>query len=209
MSKINIKALFSVTLRQALPYILIVCGIIGLLASFDLTYEKIQVLENPHHVPACSLNPIISCGSVMNAAQSNFLGIPNTVFGLIAFSMLVAFGFMLLAAEDMKFKRWLWVCAQLAATGGVLGAHYLIYQSVFNIHAICPWCFVTWLVTFLVFWATTIYNLQEGNFGKWHRYLNIIGDTVQENALSLLALWYLVIFGLLLVKFWYYWSTLI
>ncbi len=210
MPKIErIKTFFSFTVHQALPYIFIVCGAIGLLASFDLTYEKIKVLENPSHIPACSLNPIISCGSVMNSAQSSFLGVPNTVYGLVAFGMLTAFGFILLAAGESKFKRWLWVCAQLAATGGVLGVHYLIFESVFTIHAICPWCFVTWLITILIFWAITVNNLREENFGKLHKHLAVIGNAVQQNAGAILTLWYLAIFGLLLIKFWYYWSTLI
>lgn len=211
LKKIRFSKLFSVTVQQALPYIFIICGVIGLVGSVDLTYEKIRVLEDPSHIPACSLNPIISCGSVMNSSQANIMGMPNTVLGLIAFAMLIAFGFVLLALRDRDraLKRWIWICAQLAATGGVLGVHYLIYESVFTIHAICPWCFVTWLVTILIFWAVTVYNFRQQNFGRLHNHLANISDAVQLNAVSVLALWYLCIFGLLLIKFWYYWSTLV
>lgn len=55
----------AIALPRTLPYIFIIAGIIGAIASFVLTYGKIQVLQNPAYKPACSVNPVLSCGSVM------------------------------------------------------------------------------------------------------------------------------------------------
>jgi uncharacterized membrane protein len=84
-------AKYKLTLPRVLPYILIVAGIIGCIASFVLTYDKIQVLQNANYEPSCNINPILSCGSVMKTEQASLFGVPNTVFGLVAYSMLFTF----------------------------------------------------------------------------------------------------------------------
>lgn len=192
-----------ITLAQALPYIYIVAGIIGLVASFVLTYDKIQVLKNPAYDPACNINPIFSCGSVMKTEQASLLGVPNTLFGLVAFTALTTLGLML--ATGAKLQRKLWVAAQVSATAGVVFMHYLFFQGIYRINAICPWCFVTWMITIPVFWYTTLYVLREGHI-KISKRLN---SFLQENHASILLVWYAIIFGIMLERFWYYWSTLL
>lgn len=50
------------TLQKSLPYILIIAGAIGVIFSFIITYNHMQMLENPSFIPSCNLNPIIACG---------------------------------------------------------------------------------------------------------------------------------------------------
>jgi uncharacterized membrane protein len=194
------------TLKQTLPYILIVAGIIGCAASFVLTYDKIHVLTDPNYNPPCNINPILSCGSVMSKAQASLLGVPNTVFGLIAFSMLLTFGILL--AGGAKVKKWVWLAAQLAAVIGVIFMHYLFFQGVYRINAICPWCFVVWMITIPTFWYITIYNLREKNV-RLPAALEPVNIFIQKHHGDILFAWYLVILGILLQHFWYYWSTLL
>jgi len=194
------------TVQKALPFILIVAGLIGGLASFALTYDKIQVLKNPDYVPNCNINPVLSCGSVMKTEQASLLGVPNTVFGLVAFSMLLTFGVLL--ASGIVVKRWIWIAAQIAALSGVIFMHYLFFQGVYRINAICPWCFVVWMITIPVFWYITVYNLREGIIRLPAR-LKPVNTFIQKYHGDVLLVWYLIIFGILLTHFWYYWSTLI
>lgn len=194
------------TLKQTLPYVLIVVGIIGMLASFMLTYDKIHVLMDENYDPGCNINPILSCGSVMQTEQASLLGVPNTIFGLVAYSMLLTFG--LLLAGGAKVKRWVWIGAQLAATVGVVFMHYLFFQGVYRINAICPWCFVVWMITIPLFWYLTLYNLREG-YVKLPRALAGVSPFLQKHHADILIVWYVVIFGILLQHFWYYWKTLI
>lgn len=200
------KSKGNITLKQALPYILIAAGILGAAASFVLTYDKIQLLQNPGYQPGCNINPVFSCVSVMKTEQSNLLGVPNTLFGLVGFTALTTLGFLLLAGAQLK--RWLWQLAQLAAVGGVVFMHYLFFQAVYRIGAICPWCFVVWMVTIPVFWYITLYNLREGHL-RLPKKLAGLGPVLQKNHGNILIAWYAVIFGILLYEFWYYWSTLI
>ncbi len=185
---------------------LVIAGIIGCVASFALTYDKIHVLQDASYRPSCSINPIISCGSVMKTDQSNLLGVPNTIFGLVGYSTLLTFGALL--AFGTKMKRQVWVIAQFAATTGVLFMHYLFYQGVFRINAICPWCFAVWMITIPVFWYITMYNLSERNL-RLPPKLEPISLFVQKHHGDILLVWYLVILGILLQHFWYYWSTLL
>src|SRR5690606_18829800 len=150
-----------ITLARALPYIFIIAGVVGLIASSVLTYDKIQVLKNPGYDPACNINPIFSCGSVMEKEQASLLGVPNTLFGLVAFTALITLG--LLLASGAKIQKRLWQLVQISATGGVVFMHYLFFQAVYRINAICPWCFVVWMITIPVFWYTTLYVFREGH----------------------------------------------
>lgn len=194
------------TLQQKLPVILIIAGLIGCIASFALTYDKIQVLQDPSYVPACNINPILSCGSVMKTPQASLFGVPNTIYGLVAFSMLFTFGILL--AGGAKVKRWVWLAAQAAATLGVLFMHYLFFQGVFEIHAICPWCFVVWMITIPTFWYITVYNLREKHI-RLPRQLRVLSTFAQKHHADILIVWYLGIFGVLLANFWDFWVSLV
>jgi uncharacterized membrane protein len=194
------------TVETVLPYIFIVLGSIGFLASFALTYDKIHVLQNPNYVPNCNISPILSCGSVMKTEQASLLGVPNTIFGLVAFTALITLGIMILAGG--RFNRKLWLLAQIMATGGVIFMHYLFFQGVFRINAICPWCFVVWMITIPIFWYTTLYNLrlfQDKLHGGWLK----AALFVRKHQGDILVVWYATIFAILIIKFWYYWKTLI
>jgi uncharacterized membrane protein len=194
------------TLNQTLPYIYLVAGVIGLVASFVLTHDKIQVLQDPTYSPACNINPILSCGSVMKTQQASVLGVPNTIFGLIAFSMLFMLGIVL--SQGAVLKRWLWLAINAGALAGFLGFIYLYFQAVFRIHAICPYCFAVWLIVPPVLWYTTLYNLRAGHL-KVTYVKPRLKNWVQRHHGDILLVWYLVFFGILLDRFWYYWSTLI
>lgn len=196
----------NLTLDKVLPYILIMAGIIGIIASFVLTYDKIHILTDKGYEPSCNLNPILSCGSVMKTEQASLLGMPNTIFGLIAFSVLFTFGFLL--ASGAKVKRWVWIGALIAATIGVIFMHYLFFQGVYRINAICPWCFVVWMITIPTFWYITVYNLRE-QYLRLPSKLARLSSLIQKYHADILFIWYLVIFGILLEHFWYYWSTLL
>lgn len=188
------------------PYVLVIAATLGLLASFILTHDKILVLQNPNYDPACNINPILSCGSVMKTEQASLLGVPNTIFGLIGFTALLTFGVLL--ASGAKTKRWVWLSAQVAATAGVIFMHYLFFQGVYRINAICPWCFVTWMATIPIFLYVTVFNLDQGHI-KLPSKLSSTSSWIVKNHANLLLSWYTVIFLILLQHFWYYWQTLI
>ncbi|GIF69284.1 hypothetical protein Ais01nite_73190 [Asanoa ishikariensis] len=54
------------------------------------------LLADPSYRPSCSINPILSCGSVMTTAQAEAFGFPNPVIGMVAFPVVVALGLAVL-----------------------------------------------------------------------------------------------------------------
>jgi uncharacterized membrane protein len=193
-------------ISKALPYILILCGFIGIIASFILTYDKIQVLRDPGYSPPCNINPVLSCGSVMKTEQASLLGVPNTIFGLMGFTALVTFGFLQLSGA--KFKKWIWQSAQFISTVGVVFMQYLFFQGVYRINAICPWCFVTWMITIPIFVYITAYNMENKiiPLPSWAKGLY---KFIPKNYLNILFAWYAAILLILLQHFWYYWQTIL
>ena len=194
------------TLKQTLPYILVIGGFIGLIASFVITYEKLQLLADPNYHPLCSINPIISCGNIMASAQSHVFGFPNPILGLIGFPIVTTVGMALLAGAT--FKRWFWRGLELGTFLGVAFITWLAFESVFRIQSLCPYCMVVWSVTIPIFWYTTLYNLREKHIKTPRRLASLVAF-LQRHHGDILLVWYLVITGVILQHFWYYWSTLL
>lgn len=194
--------------QQLLPYIMLLAGFVGITASLALSYDKMQVLADPTFQPGCNINPILSCGSVMTTPQANIGPIPNTFLGMIAFGGLGAIAVSILAGAT--FKRWLWIVLHFASAVGVGFMLYLFFQSVFRIHAICPWCFFVWIVTFPVFLGITVYTIREHIYRVPRNIIGAIGMyAIQRHPGKILAIWYIALLGILLQHFWYYWSTLL
>ncbi|MER7014607.1 vitamin K epoxide reductase family protein [Saccharopolyspora sp. NPDC000359] len=188
---------------RGLGWLHVVGGLVGLAGSFALIVEKLEKLANPGYVPSCSINPIISCGSVMDSAQAAVLGFPNPLIGVAAFPVVVTTGVALLVG--FRPPRWFWLGMQVGTTLAVLFIHWLMVQSLYVIGALCPYCMVVWAVTIPLFWYTTLHNLSSGNFGGGRS----VGVALARFHSLVLVLWYLVIVVLILVRFWDYWITLL
>lgn len=181
---------------RMLPWLLVIGGILGFVAAFVLTVERIELLKNPAYVPSCSISPILSCGSVMTKPQAAVLGFPNPLLGIAGFAIVVTIGMALLAGA--RLPRWFWLGLQAGATIGVGFIHWLIVQSLYSIGALCPYCMVVWVVTIPIFWYVTLYNLRRQ---RWARVLS-------ENHAVVLTVWLLGILGLIVLRFWDYWVSL-
>ncbi len=188
-------------LDRWMPWILIIVGVLGIIAAFIITDDKFKILENPNYKPSCSINPIISCGSIMQSEQSNAFGFPNPLIGLIGFPILVTAGVVLLGGA--KLKRWFWLGLNIGLLLGVGFVHWLFYQSVYNIQALCPYCMVVWTVVIAGFWYVTLYNIQHGHI-KLKGKLQQVGYFIRKHHLDILVLWYVIIAALILRHFWYY-----
>ncbi len=194
------------TLQKALPYILVIGGIVGFICAFIIMYEKIHLLTNPAYKPSCSINPIISCGNVMSSWQGSVFGFPNPIIGLAGFPIVITIGMAMLAGA--KFKRWFWIGLNIGALFGVSFITWLFFQSVYSIQALCPYCMVVWSVTIPIFWYTTLYNFREGHIQLPARFKKL-GIFLQVHHGDVLVVWYLAIIVAILHHFWYYWQTLI
>src|SRR6202000_1028501 len=119
--------------------------VIGLVSSMTLTVEKIDILANPAYVPSCNINPIVSCGSVMVTPQASALGFPNPLLGIAGFTVVVVSG--VLAVAKVPLPRWFWIGLTAGTLLGAVFVHWLIFQSLYRIGALCPYCMVVWVAT--------------------------------------------------------------
>lgn len=186
-----------------IAYLLCLTGLIGFIFSFIITVEKIAVLNDANYVPPCSINPLISCGTVMKSPQSAIFGFPNPLLGIAGFAIVTTIGFALLAGAN--FRRWFWVCTQIGVFLAATFIYWLFYQSVFVIGALCPYCMVVWTVTIPLFLYTLVYNVKE----KHLSFGTFVNKIITKYHYLLLILMYGVIIITILVTYWYYWRTLI
>jgi uncharacterized membrane protein len=101
-----------------------------------------------------------------------------------------------------RFRRWFWLGLWAGTIFGIGFVHWLFFETVYRIHALCPYCMVVWVVTITTFWYVTLYNIQAG-----HLKLNKkVGGFLVRHHLDILVLWFLIIAALILKHFWYYYG---
>ncbi|NAS23614.1 Vitamin K epoxide reductase [Herbidospora sp. NEAU-GS84] len=154
-------------------------GLIGLVAAFVLTVEKIALLKDPSYVPTCSINPLLSCGSIMKTAQAEVFGFPNPLLGIAGFAVVACVGTVLLTGAELP--SWFGWSVRGGLLLGLLFVHWLIYQSLYVIGALCPYCMVVWAVMIPMF----VYG--------WSR---------SPYRILMVTAWYLLIIALILLRFW-------
>jgi uncharacterized membrane protein len=186
--------------RSSAWYVLI-AGAIGLTAALALTIEKIEMLINPDYVPSCSINPILSCGSVMITPQASAFGFPNPLIGIVAFTVVVVTG--VLAVTKVALPRWYWAGLTVGSWLGAAFVHWLIFQSLYRIGALCPYCMVVWAITIPLLVVSGGLALQPQRSG------NAAVRVIHTWRWSIVALWFTALILLILERFWNYWSTLI
>ena len=180
-------------------WILVIGGIIGIVASIELIIQKIGVLSNPDFVPNCDINPVLSCGSVINTEQASLFGFPNPVLGVIGFTVVVMFGALLFT--EVVLPKAMWLGLNLGALAGMFFVVWLVGQSLYVIGALCPWCMVVWAVTIPIFWQVTTDNLASGRLS--------LGKSLSEIVVALkwilMAASYLIIMALIFIRWQDFW----
>jgi uncharacterized membrane protein len=180
-------------------WILVVSGLIGLVAAIELIIQKISVLSDPGFVPNCDINPVLSCGSVINTEQASLFGFPNPVLGVIGFTIVIMFGALLFAGVELP--RSMWLGLNIGALAGMVFVIWLVSQSLYVIGALCPWCMVVWAVTIPIFWQVTTDNLASGRMS--------LGKSLTEIIVTLkwilVGASYLIIMALIFVRWQDFW----
>ena len=180
----------------------LIAGVAGLAASMALTVEKFELLIDPHYVPSCNINPIVSCGSVMTTPQAAVLGFPNPLLGIIGFTVVLVTG--VLTVSKVALPQWYWIGLSIGTLVGVVLVHWLIFQSLYRIGALCPYCMVVWAISvpLLVVLMTNVFRpvLDRGD--------STLARVGYQWRWSIVTLWFTAVLLMIMVRFWDYWSTL-
>lgn len=176
---------------------LLVTGAVGWWGAMALITERVAKLIDPQHVLNCDINPLVSCGSVMDSWQASLLGFPNPLLGVAGFVAPIAVGVALLAGA--QFARWFWALFLAGVTGAWIFVTWLFTQSVYEIGALCPWCMLVWAAVIPMFWGLLAWLLATGRLtsGAGRRF----GATVLPFTWAIVVVNYAVIVLAIIVQF--------
>src|SRR5262245_17730757 len=141
--------------------VMLVSSLASLVASFVLAVDAIKLAENPNADLGCNINAVLSCGTVGASWQASVFGFPNAFLGLICEPVVITIAVASLAG--VRFPRWFMLSAQVVYTLGLALAYWLLYQAMFDIGALCPWCLLVTVATTLVFFEITHVNIRDDN----------------------------------------------
>ncbi|MEY4497322.1 MAG: hypothetical protein RLZZ364_627 [Actinomycetota bacterium] len=145
---------------------MLVSSTLSLIASLVLSYDAIKLAETPSGKLACDINAVVSCGKVAKSWQSSLLGFPNSFLGLMLEPVIITVAIAGLSL--VTFPRLFMRVAHIGYGLGLLFALWLLSQSLFVIHALCPWCLLVTISTVTVFSTITRIALMENiwNFSE-------------------------------------------
>lgn len=156
---------------------MLVSSTLSLIASLVLSYDAVKLAGSPASKLSCDINAVVSCGKVAKSWQSTLLGFPNSFLGLMLEPVVitVAIAGLSLVVFPRKFMR----VAHVGYGLGLLFAFWLLSQSLFVIHALCPWCLLVTISTVTVFSTITrivilenAWNFSEEFQGKLVNFLD-------------------------------------
>lgn len=96
----------------------------------------------------CSSSGAVNCEKVTSSAASKLAGVPVADLGVAFFLVMLV---LCLPAVWRSVRPEVHMLRTVAVTGGVVFCLYLVYSELFRVHAICIWCTVVHVVTFLLF----------------------------------------------------------
>lgn len=191
---------------RSMSWLLLLGGLLGLAGALALTIEKVKVLEDPSYTPSCSINPVVSCGSVMTSDQAAAFGFPNSLLGIAAFTVVVTLGVLSLAR--VRLPGWVWGGLAVGSALGAVFVQWLAFQSLYRIGALCPYCMVVWSVTMPIFVTSSLYAARRNVDALPESVAPVVLTTWSWRSLLVVA-WFTTVVVLVLERFWSYWSTLV
>ena len=176
----------------------------ALVVSFVLSAETLVLARNPGVKLGCDVNGVVSCSTVAQAWQSEIIkfagmSFPNAFFGIAAESVFVTVA--VIGMARVAVPRWFALCTWLGGLAALLYAYWLFTQSMYVIHALCPWCLGLMFATTVQFMAlshasVSVQRLPRGGaLRALDRYYRLGFDLMVD------ALWIVVLVALILLQY--------
>jgi len=179
---------------------MLVFGVVGLIVSFILCIDEIDLMQHPNTVLSCSINAVLNCSTVMQTWQAHAFGFPNMFIGLMAYPIVITVAVAALAGA--KLPRWFWLTANVCYLLGALFAYWLFFNSVYAIQVLCPWCLVITFSTTIILATITHYNLRENTFCFKKQVNKRIQKLLSKDIGKVItASWIVLLVALVFIKF--------
>lgn len=143
---------------------LIVASVVGWWAAFQLTMDKFISLENPKARLGCDISVFVQCGTNLDSWQGSVFGFPNPIIGVAGWVAVLVMGVAVIAG--VRFPRWFWGLFGLGVTAAFVFVAWLIGQTFFDLHTLCPWCGLTYLVVIPTFLTTVVELGRNGTLSR-------------------------------------------
>lgn len=131
---------------------------VALVTSLILSAETLALARAPKKLLSCDFNSVVSCSRVAQTWQAEIvkfgeLSFPNAFFGIAAESVFVTLA--VIGMIRVRVPRWFAICTWLGGLCALVYAYWLFSQSMFVIHALCPWCIMLMFSTTMQFISLT------------------------------------------------------
>jgi uncharacterized membrane protein len=179
--------------------IIAIFSLTGLFASFVLTVEKINLLKDSSYALSCDINSILNCGSVMKSKYAEFHGIPNPLFGVIGYTVMLTLAVYYLFHGVIR-KSFLSL-ALLGSFGAFGFSYFLLYASVFKLGTLCPYCLLSAVSATNIFFSFLIYSLKVNLFNlKESTYKHLQMFIRKGWYMPIAVIWYISIIATIVLK---------
>lgn len=179
------------------PHVLTVGSAVGLIASFWQATERIHMLKYPSDPLSCNLSPVVDCSGVLNNKAAALFGPPNAFIGIVAFSLLLAFGL-----QRLSGGKWTTVVSRIVLVLSIVMLLFSLWffaESVYVIGKICIFCVFIWTVSVPI----GIYGIKDffDNEAYMPGLMRTIFGFVSRNYFSFIVYSYAVMIALFFVHF--------
>jgi uncharacterized membrane protein len=124
--------------QRKLYAIAVVGGVLGMVAAFLQTLEKLTLLQNSHAVLTCNFSSVFSCTNVLNSWQSSVFGFPNSIMCLTLFTIFTVAAVAGLSGS--KLSRGFRLGVQFLALATLGFALWYFYEEIYVIKSLCVYC---------------------------------------------------------------------
>lgn len=190
----------NLNLRNILFLFVLIFAVIGLWASFVITLDKIELLKNPDYIPPCNINPLFSCKTVMNTEYAEMFGFPNTIIGLVGYTVMITVSVFMLFQG--KVNRWLLIFANLGCLISFSFSYLLTWLSMYKIGALCPYCLLSCFAATNMFFTFLVVSLKDNIFNLKHDVNHKIQKLIDKKLyIPIIILWNVGVVLWIILKF--------
>ncbi len=131
------------------PFIIAIAGLIGVIDSFYLVMEYLDVLAHPGVVTPCTVNSLVSCTLTVQGIWGHYFpGIPNPMLGMLWYSGCLTYGAARALGTAFNKKTRQVVLAVLLL--GLLFSYRLYLASILQLGGVCPFCLTSTTASTLI-----------------------------------------------------------
>jgi uncharacterized membrane protein len=122
---------------------------VGMVDSFYLLLEFIEVLLHPGEPTPCTVSSLVSCTLTVQGPYGHYLpGIPNPMWGMLWYAGFVAYGVSRLLGSTFTRRARMFVGIILVL--GMMFSYRLYLASVLELGGVCPFCLISTTVSTLI-----------------------------------------------------------